>query len=76
MLRCVAPYRAVVDNVAVNYTPGEIIDAPALEAWLLADSPASFEVVEPEPQAERQAKPEQDRMLRDAPNRGRRRGGG
>ena len=39
MLRCVSRYSSSLGA----YQPGDLIDAPALEAMLLHDSPGSFE---------------------------------
>lgn len=47
MLKCVSRYR----SSAGEFAQGDIIDDPKLEALLLADSPASFQAVEPEPVA-------------------------
>lgn len=47
MLRCVSPYK----TQDVSYKPGDEINDARLEAHLLNDSPASFEVVEVEAKA-------------------------
>lgn len=53
-LRCVSAYRA--DKVA--FEPGQVVEDPRLVAHLLADSPASFEVVEDAPVVDRAVKAE------------------
>ena len=53
MLKCVSRYR----SSAGEFVPGDVIEDPKLEAVLLADSPASFQPVEPEPVAPPPAPP-------------------
>lgn len=43
MLRCTSKYKAG----SISFAPGDLIDDPKLEEWLLRDSPNSFEPYEP-----------------------------
>lgn len=49
-VRCVSSYRATVSQdgtlVTLVYLPGEVVEDAALSAFLLRDSPGSFEAVE------------------------------
>lgn len=69
MLRCVSPYRATVSvagtNVTLVYLPGETVDDADMAAFLLKDSPGSFELVE---ERALDAAPA-DRMMRPARSR-------
>lgn len=42
-LRCVSPYKGVYKYRAVALAPGDLVDDAEMEAFLLVDSPGSFE---------------------------------
>lgn len=42
-LRCVSPYKGTYKFLAVVLAPGDLVDDAEMEAFLLADSPGSFE---------------------------------
>lgn len=56
-LRCVSPYKSVFRYQPVSLEPGQLIEDAELEAFLLVDSPRSFESVVKETGAEANAQP-------------------
>lgn len=60
MLRCVSAYKS---NIGC-YPVGHIIDDEQLEAWLLGDSPASFEQVEESEEPVKSFEPDQEKIVR------------
>jgi hypothetical protein len=60
MLRCVSQYKS---NLGA-FPAGHIIDDAQVEAWLVADSPESFEQVEESEEPVKSFEPDQEKIVR------------